>query len=135
MKKILVVLMALVMVFSMAACGGSETVADNSMIEVEFEIDYPDGSGMEDVNATIATVAGTSALEMLMSYAEDEGFEVVLDENSPTIYITSINGVEQTNDAGWVYKINDEITMEEASEIILTDGMVVTWEYMSWSDF
>ena len=135
MKKLLVLLMALVMVFSMAACGGNETAADKSMIEVEFEIDYPDGSGMEDVNATIATVAGTSALEMLMSYAEDEGFEVVLDENSPTIYITSINGVEQTNDAGWVYKIDDEITMDEASEIILTEGMEVTWEYMSWSDF
>ena len=75
--------------------------------------------------------AGTQACRAL----KEEGFEVVLDENSPTIYITSINGVEQTNDAGWVYKIDDEITMDEASDIILTEGMEVTWEYMSWSDF
>jgi hypothetical protein len=61
--------------------------------------------------------------------------EVVLDERSPTIYVSSIDGVEQSNDAGWVYEIDDEMTMDAADEIILEEAMKITWAYMSWGEF
>jgi len=77
---------------------------------------------------------GTSAIDMLYSYADANDIQVVLDETSPTIYVTSINGVEQTNEAGWVYEINDEMTMDAANELILEEGMKITWKYASWDE-
>ena len=89
----------------------------------------------QDIKADMMVEEGTSAIDMLYSYADANNIEVVLDENSPTIYVISIDGVEQSNDAGWVYEIDDEMTMDAADEIILEEGMKITWEYMSWGEF
>jgi len=111
------------------------------MINVAIEIDYPDvddedleKAEKEDIEAKMTVEEGTSAIDMLYSYADANGIDVVLDESSPTIYVTSIDGVEQTNDAGWVYEVNDEMTMDAADELIVEEGMKITWEYTSWGD-
>lgn len=135
MKKILMVVIAVVMVFSMAACGGSADESDAAMINVSIEIDYPDNAGIEDVQAAMIVEEGTNAMDMLYQYADENDIEVVLDESSATIYVTSIGGVEQTADAGWVYEVNDEMTMDAADQLVLSEGMEITWEYMSWGDF
>ena len=88
----------------------------------------------KDIEAKMMVEEGTSAIDMLYSYADANGIDVVLDESSPTIYVTSIDGVEQTNDAGWVYEVNDEMTMDAADELIVEEGMKITWEYTSWGD-
>ncbi len=136
MKKILSVVLAGIMVFSMAACGNGGTGAmDADMINVSIEIDYPDNAGVEDVAAALIVDEGTNAMDMLYQYAEENDVEVVLDESSATVYVTSIGGVEQTADAGWIYEVNDEMTMDAADELILEEGMKISWEYMSWSEF
>ena len=136
MKKLLSVVLAGIMVFSMAACGNGGTDAVNEdMINVSIEIDYPDNVGVEDVAAELIVDEGTNAMDMLYQYAEENDVEVVLDESSATVYVTSIGGVEQTADAGWIYEVNDEMTMDAADELILEEGMKISWEYMSWSEF
>ena len=153
MKKILALMAALIMVLAMTACSSIEPSDDGSdaeMINVAIEIDYPDvdddaddtdsdelpaGSAeKQDIEAKMTVEEGTSAIDMLYSYADANGIDVVLDESSPTIYVISIDGVEQTNDAGWVYEVNDEMTMDAADELIVEEGMKITWEYTSWGD-
>jgi hypothetical protein len=135
MKKLLLVVAVLMMMFTVTACGSAEETGSGVMIDTVIEIDYPDGCGIEDVEATVSVEEGTSAMDMLYQYADENGIEVGLDESSPTIYVISINGVEQTGDAGWVYEIDDEMTMDAADDCILTEGMEITWEYMSWGEF
>ena len=144
MKRVLLIMTALIMVLAMTACGSIEPSDDGSdakMINVAIEIDYPDVADEDlekaekkDIEAKMMVEEGTSAIDMLYSYADANNIEVVLDENSPTIYVISIDGVEQSNDAGWVYEIDDEMTMDAADEIILEEGMKITWEYMSWGE-
>lgn len=135
MKKLLMVVLAGIMVFSMAACGNNAADSDAVMINVGIEIDYPDNSGLEDIDTTLQVEEGTNAMDMLYAYTDANDIEVVLDETSPTIYVTSIGGVEQTSDAGWVYEVNDEMTLDAADELILEEGTKITWEYMTWSDW
>ena len=153
MKKILALMAALIMVLAMTACSSIEPSDDGSdaeKINVAIEIDYPDvdddaddtdsdelpagTAEKQDIEAKMTVEEGTSAIDMLYSYADANGIDVVLDESSPTIYVTSIDGVDQTNDAGWVYEVNDEMTMDAADELIVEEGMKITWEYTSWDD-
>ena len=144
MKKILALMAALIMVLAMTACSSIEPSDDGSdakMINVAIEIDYPDVDDEElekaekkDIEAKMMVEEGTSAIDMLYSYADANDIDVVLDESSPTIYVISIDGVEQTADAGWVYEVNDEMTMDAADELIVEEGMKITWEYTSWGD-
>ena len=136
MKKLVVVLMAMVMTFSICACGAAgEGGEDAAMINANICIDYPDDCGIDDVEAAMIIEEGTSAMDMLYAYADQEGFELTLSENSQTVYFTAINGVEETADAGWVYEVDGEMTMDAADDCIVTEGMTITWEYMSWSDW
>lgn len=145
MKKILALMIALIMVLSMAACSNIEPSDDGSdakLINVKIEIDYPDVDDedenaveKEDIEAELKVEEGTSAIDMLYSYADTNDIDVVLDTNSPTIYVISLDGVEQTADAGWVYEVDGEMTMDAADELILKEDMKITWKYMSWSDF
>lgn len=145
MKKVLALMLALIMVLAMTACSSIEPSDDGSdakLINVKIEIDYPDvddedleKAEKEDIEAAMTVEEGTSVIDMLYSYADANGIEVLLDESSPSLYVTSIDGVEQSSDAGWVYMINDEMVMDAADELIVEEGMEVTWEYMSWGDF
>ena len=145
MKKLLVLMTALIMVLAMTACSSIEPSDDGSdakMINTSIVIDYPDvddedleKAEKQDIEAAMIVEEGTSALDQLYSYADDNNLEVVLDESSASVYVTSIDGVEQTDDAGWVYMVNDEMTMDAADQLILEEGMKITWEFMSWGEF
>ena len=144
MKKLLVLMTALIMVLAMTACSNIEPSDDGSdatMINVAIEIDYPDvddenleKAEMQDVEAELTVEEGTTALDMLLSYADANDIEVIMDESSPTAYVTSIGGVAQTDDAGWVYEVDDEMTMDAADQLTLKEGMKITWEFMSWGE-
>lgn len=90
MKRILVVLMALVMVLAMTACGGSggdAGSADNAAepaaaMTVKLDIDYPDESGVSDVDeAAVEIPEGGTVLDALNAYAEANNCEVLMDES------------------------------------------------------
>ena len=143
MKRILVVLMALVMVLAMTACGGSggdAGSADNAAepaaaMTVKLDIDYPDESGVSDVDETAVEIPeGGTVLDALNAYAEANNCEVLMDESSDSPYVTSIGGVAATDVAGWVYEVNDEMVMESADACVLNAGDEVSWSFESWGD-
>ena len=145
MKKLLVLITVLIMVLAMTACSTIEPSDDGSdakMINVAIEIDYPDvddenleKAEMQGIEAELTVEEGTTALDMLFAYADANSIEVVMDDSSASAYVTSIGGVAQTDDAGWVYEVDDEMTMDPADQLILEEGMKITWEFMSWGDF
>lgn len=143
MKKLVVLMLSMIMVIVMAGCGGSGESAPSgdagndsaAMINVVIEIDYPDNSGIADVDdLRIQVPEGASALDVLHIYGEENNVEVIMSDTSKTAYVTTINGVTETSDAGWIYEVNDESTMDAANEYIVTEGMEISWDYTSWSD-
>lgn len=154
MKKLSVFVLTFIMIFSMAACGstGSSNTAtteqtqnsasaDNSAtaangeITVTIDIDYPDSSKVADVDdAKVIVPDGSSVLDVLNRYAEDNNVEVRMDDTSSAPYVVSIGGVEATDTAGWVYEVNDETIMETADKHIVKDRDDIEWSFENWND-
>lgn len=137
MKKVLVILMTLIMAFAMTACGGGTDApaGDTAMIDVCIEIDYPDVEGQPDVeDYRFQIPEGSTALDMLHAYGEEANVEIVMSDTSDTAYVTSIGGVAETDGAGWVYEVDDEMTLDAADEYIVKQGAEITWEFMSWAE-
>lgn len=136
MKKVLVVLMTLIMVFAMTACGGAGGNASGgsgATISVEIEIDYPDESGIADVEEAVVEIPeGGSVLDALNAYSEASGCEILMDENATPPYVIGIGGLEASDVAGWVYEVNDEMVMESADACVLNAGDEASWSYETW---
>ncbi len=137
MKKVLVILMTLTMAFAMTACGGGADApaGDTAMIDVCIEIDYPDVEGQPDVeDYRFQIPEGSTALDMLHAYGEEANIEIIMSDTSDTAYVTSIGGVAETEGAGWIYEVDDEMTLDAADEYIVKQGDEITWEFMSWDE-
>lgn len=143
MKKVLVFLMSMIMVFVLAACGGgsdsgsAEGAAEEAAanITVVMEIDYPDESGVADVeDASVEIPEGASVLDALNAYADANSCEIVMADSSDSPYVTSIGGVEATDTAGWVYELNDEMLMESADACVLAAGDEISWSFETWGE-
>lgn len=139
MKNIVIVLMALVMVFTMAACGNNGSGAggngSSQMIDVCMEVDYPDNAGMPDVeNYWLQVPEGSTALDVLNEFAKLYGIDVVMSDTSETAYVVSIGGVAETSWGGWAYELDDAMTLKEANEYIVKQGDEIKWEFIDWND-
>ena len=149
MKKISLSLTTLVMVFimsAMVACGGgsgdnnggnaaASGSGDNGTVTVTMDVDFPDSSGVRDIDDAHVTVEnGSSVLDVLNTYAADNNIEVTVDESSASPYITAINGVSQTDTAGWIYEVNDNMIMESAADFIVSNGDKIDWDFDEWAD-
>ena len=79
MKKsynIAVIAALMVMMLFTVSCGSGQDndKASGNEVSVVISIDYPDGSGAEDVEDLAVTAAeGSSVLDVLMDYAEENG--------------------------------------------------------------
>ena len=149
MKKISLSLTTLVMVFimsAMVACGGgsgdnnggnaaASGSGDNGTVTVTMDVDFPDSSGVRDIDDARVTVEnGSSVLDVLNTYAADNNIEVTVDESSASPYITAINGVSQTDTAGWIYEVNDNMIMESGGGFIVSNGDKIDWDFDEWAD-
>lgn len=143
MKKITVLLLALILVLSLAACGAGESgnngenapVTDPVMINAYIDIDYPDESGIADVDDLLMQIPeGTTAFGMLQLYAQENNVEVVYEDRDAGKYVTSINGVAENSRAGWAYEIDDAMTLDEPDKYVVKEGQEIIWEYHDWHD-
>lgn len=138
MKRILVVLMTLVMVFAMTACGGGDNAGSTdgaATITVNMEIDYPDESSIPDVeDVKVDIPEGGSVLDALNAYAKANDCEILMDESADPPYVISIGGLAATDSAGWVYEVNDEMVMESADACVLNAGDEVSWSFETWGE-
>lgn len=70
-----------------------------------------------------------TAYEMLVRIAAYEGITV----NASNFYVQGIGGLNEGDKGpmhGWGFKLNGEVLMISASEAVLSDGDVLTWEYL-----
>lgn len=124
------------MMFFTVSCGGGDnsgSSSDNS-ISVVMSIDFPDDSGVADIeDVTVSAEDDSSVLDILNQYADANDIEIVTDDSGGNPYVTSINGVSETDSAGWIYELNDEMVMEAADQSIVSDGDEIDWSFESWN--
>lgn len=136
MKRLTIILLTLVLVFAMTACGGGNSAGGSgAAITVEMEIDYPDESGIADVeDVKVDIPEGGSVLDALNAYAEMSGCEILMDESATPPYVIGIGGLEASDVAGWIYEVNDGMVMESADACVLNAGDEVSWSFETWAD-
>ena len=143
MKKITVLLFALILVLSLAACGAGESgnsggntpSTEPVMINAYIDIDYPDESGIADVDDLLMQIPeGTTAFEMLQLYAQENNVEIVFEDRDAGKYVTSINGIAENSRASWAYEIDDAMTLDEPDRYVVKEGQEIIWEYDEWHD-
>lgn len=145
-KKYIMIVLALILALSMCACtvDPSDDGSDMKTITVEMNIDYPDADD-DDADAEAAQVypediedyrmqveSGATVMQILEAFASQNGLEVVVDDTSSTVYVTSIGGVAAGDSTGWIYEINDESVMEEAAKCVPVNGDEITWEFITY---
>lgn len=142
MKKFSILLISLMLVLALMSCGENGSIEDkekdgpasNEDIAITINISYPDESNLDDVeDAAMIVEDESSVLEALTTYADENGIEVEMDESSENPYVTSINGVAESDTAGWIYEVNNETVMESADMYILENGDVISWFFESWA--
>lgn len=130
----------------MAACGNNNaassqpsengtTANENSTITVTIDIDFPDESNVADIDdAKITVKDGSSVLDVINSYADSNKVEISIEEINATPYIASISGVAQTDTAGWIYEVNDEMVLESADKYIVKNNDKIEWDFESFAN-
>lgn len=141
MKKLSILITCLIMTFALVSCGDSDKNTNESgsentgEISVTLDIDFPDNSGETDIDDTKVNVTSdASALDVLKTYCESNDIKITMDESSESPYVTSIGKAAATDNAGWVFEINDEMIMESADKAMVKDGDKVDWSFESWSE-
>lgn len=151
-KKLTLLIAVLMLIFAMTACGNKEGTNDSAKQEttsattettqesqdpqasmtIRFSIDYPNGQDVEDIKITVPEKS--SILDVLKTYAKENNVKLSIDEISDPPYVVAINGVKETDAAGWIYELNDKKSMKPAGSCILSDGDSVEWEFQNWED-
>ncbi len=143
MKKILSILLILALCFAFSACSAP---SDDGLGEIEnpmtVYISFAD-SAEDELEAT-----GLKAIEKTEFYAEEnstvfEATQVFCINNkldyqlsADKSYINSLLGFTEgdfTGTTGWIYEVNGEEVMVSASEYVLEEGDVISWEFVDYS--
>ena len=134
MKKLLSLLMALVMVFTLAACGtpsAPETTAPATEAPVETTA-APEPAGIAftvvvtDLDGTEATFQYTSDAATVGEALLAEGL-IAGDESDYGLYVTTVNGITAdwaTENAYWAFYINGEYAQTGVDATEITEGAV-----------
>jgi hypothetical protein len=139
-----VVLAVMLLLLTVSSCEKPEEaiaeVYDNSAEAnwVLLTIDYPEESGIEDViDFKVYSLNGLmTPMSTLSSYAETNCIPVVISEGIPG-YVQGVGGVfenDYNSPSGWVYTVNDEMSMEAASDYELKSEDKVIWSYVTFSE-
>lgn len=132
MKKIVLLVVTMSLIFVMAACGTDVETADNDEVSVKISITYPENSDMQNVvEETIIVDKGESVLDVLEEYADEKDFVIAVDTAS-TPYVTSINGVAASGSSGWIYQVNGNQVMDPADSYKAVSGETYQWIYTTW---
>ena len=156
MKRMLVLMLALAMVFALCACGGNSTEEADPMVKAPTE-DATEPAEATDANPTVGGplkhTLKTESLNVHFSYSDDEnsftGTMNIVDNASPAILHISVyqnidyvyekddNGVitkYESKDNGFNYEINTELSQEELQDEVASFMFYFTltgWNFTS----
>ena len=132
-KKLTAIAIALLLIFSLAACGGdpSDDGSDVKTINVTLSILYPGDSHKESVEGYAMNIQDKATImQILESYADQQSVAITVD-TSASPYVTSINGVKAKGSSGWVFEVNDKSITKGASECKVKNGDKIVWKYVT----
>lgn len=131
---------ALVVAGAMVACLGlvgcasnndeSEASDSSPAAEVQEEtmavtvsVAGDEDKNVEAAEETVIIPVGSTAMDALSATM----YTIVSEEGQYGPFITSINGVDQTDSSAWTYTVNGEQPTVGAGEYVLNDGDVMEW--------
>lgn len=141
-KKFTLLILALLLTFSITAClDPAEDGSDVETITVSMNILYPDTLADEDgeeqeVEAEnirdfkMQVENSATILQILQSFADQEGITLQVSDSGETVYVTSINDIAEGKSSGWIYEVNGEASLEDCSNYVPKNGDEITWEYI-----
>ena len=143
MKKVLSVLLILTLCFAMAACAAP---SDDGLGEIEnpmtVYISFTDSAdddlevtGLKEVKKTeFYAEEGSTVFEATQIYCINNKLDYQL--SADKTYIQSLLGFTEgdfSGTTGWIYEVNGEEVMVPASDYILEEGDVISWEFIDYS--
>lgn len=122
-KHVKLITAFLVSIIILLGCGQTEKPDETTNVEEQEQV----------VDITISTDNGEEVISSeTIEIEENEVLMDVLQENYEIEdvdgFITSIEGVEQTDDTFWLYEVNDEEALVGANEYELSSGDEVVFE-------
>ena len=139
MKKLVSVFLIFIICFALGACGAP---SDDGLPEVENPMtvyisfsDAPDDDlevkGLEAIEQTeFYAEEGSSVFEATQIFCLNNNLDYQL--SADKTYINSMLGFTEGDFdkmAGWLYEVNGEMAMVSASDYILEEGDVISWEF------
>ena len=124
-----VLLIALGGIIALSVERSDDTNTTTSIDIIHVATVINDGASQQTYSSEVAT--GTTALDVLLSVAQANTFEV-----QTTVYdfgsmVDSINGVgsETSSNKFWIYYINDASATVGASSYAVVDGDTILWKF------
>ena len=139
MKKLLSVFLIFILCFALGACGapsddGLEEIENPMTVYISFS-DSPDDDlevkGLKAIEQTeFYAEEGSSVFEATQIFCLNNDLDYQL--SADKTYINSMLGFTEGDFdkmAGWLYEVNGEMAMVSASDYILEEGDVISWEF------
>lgn len=114
--------------------------AENYRIEhisgptISFMIDFPEESGVADVETTLRVAENSTALDAILLYGKLKEIPVTYSGGGTSAYIESIDNVSEKDygeTSGWVYRLNHEALPQGAGSATLQEGDRLEWVYVT----
>lgn len=113
------------MVIGLSGLVSSNNSGNNIALDVTEQVAGETSTIISNADGTIVNYAGQTgktAMEILKA-----GAEVIVQDSSFGEFVTTINGVEQTDSEFWLFYINNEPASVGAGDYVTNEGDDVEW--------
>lgn len=135
-----VIVAVLALTFALVGCSSNSSSSSNSGSSNSSSTEQKAPETIT-VNMTVTDLDGNvlydEAVEVepestILAVLEQSGVDYVNEPSSYGAYITSLAGVEGSDNTGWTYTLNDEQVMSAADQQAVEDGDAVAWQLAEW---
>lgn len=131
------IVIALALTFALTGCSSNSNSQSSNQQSAPAEQKAPETI---TVQMTVADIDGNvffnEAVEVepeatAFNVLQESGIEYVSETGQFGEYVTTIDGIEATQTAGWTYLLNDEQPAVGADAQEVVDGDTVAWQYVN----
>lgn len=110
---------------SSSAAAEQQSAAPTDEIAITVTVTGNQGDININESVDINVQAGITALDALQLVCSD----VTVEDGEYGPFVTSVNGIANAEQSGWIYTIDYDYVPESADAYTLSDGDIVTWSY------
>ena len=149
MKKIKILfivfagLIFIYLIFQFFSTGSISTGLNNEAVETETPISTEtsqnftlivDSGSNDPLTLEYSETEDLTAYDLLLRAKEEGRVQFDVTEYDFGIFVSSINGVESSDDMAWIYFVNGESAQVAADQYQLESGDIVEWKYITPSE-